>query len=131
MIVAIPVFGARVSPRFDCAQSFLVVEVADGQVLNERHVAAVNWTHQERAEKLAELGVDTVICGGIDMHSARGLALRRIQVYCWVTGEADDALRCFLRGEMQSRLMVGRGGRCCGRWRFGGGRRRAGGPPRT
>jgi hypothetical protein len=108
-----------------------VVEVANGKLLDEREVAAVNWTHQERAERLAALGVDTVICGGIDMFSARGLALRRVQVYCWITGEVDDALHCFLRGEMSSHLMIGHGGRCCGRWRFGAGRRRAGGPPGT
>ena len=36
LTIAFPSFGTRVSPRFDCAQSILVVKVSDGEIVERR-----------------------------------------------------------------------------------------------
>ena len=61
MKIAIPVFGARVSPRFDCAQSVLVV-TTDNDIPSERQQFTVSdLGPHERINKLLDLGADTVM----------------------------------------------------------------------
>ena len=124
MKLAIPLFGTRVAPRFDCAGEFLVAEVDGGQVVEQRMQVLDDGVLAHRIQGLVDRGIGLVVCGGIDRFSAEQLALRGVQVVPWITGEADDALQCFLSGRLEPRMMMGRGGRCRGRWSFrhGGGR---------
>jgi len=122
MIVAIATFDTRVSPRFDCAQSFRVVRLEEGRVAEDREISSGDWAPHQRVGKLAELGAQVVICGAIDRWSAESLQAEGVKVYGWITGEAEDALNCFVRGELVPEAIMAPGGRCCGRWRFRGGR---------
>ena len=119
MKVAMALFGTRVSPRFDCAPGFEVIEISDGDISARTHLDTRGMAIPDRLKKLAELGVETLICGGIDARSAEQLEFSGIKIYSWVTGEAEDALSCLLEGQLESGLMMGEGGRCCGRWHFG------------
>ena len=98
MKAAIALFGTRVSPRFDCAPAFWVVEANDGTVTAEQTFSAENWNAVDRINKLRELGIKVLICGGIDMFSARKLSNSGVQTYSWITGQAKDALDGLLRG---------------------------------
>ena len=69
-------------------------------------------------KKLIEIGVDILICGGIDETSAWKLQFHEVKLYAWVTGEAEDALSCFLRGELESGVMIAADGHRCGMWKF-------------
>ena len=119
MKIAIALFGTRVSPRFDCAPKLRVVEVDNAEILTAHEVSVENWDAGKRIKKLAELGVNSFICGGIDGFSMHQLNSLGIIVYSWVTGEAEEALSCLLKGQLKSGFIIGPGGRCCGRWRFG------------
>jgi len=121
MKIAIALFGTRVSPRFDCAPAFRVIETDDGEILNSEDISAEKWNVWDRIKKLNELSVEILICGGIDGFSAQQISGHGIRIYSWITGKAADALTCLLRGELESGFMMGPGGRCCGRWRFGRG----------
>ena len=114
MKIAIPLFDERVSPRFDCARSFLLAVAENGRAIEREEIPAAVWSPLERVEVLKELGVDTLICGGIDEVSSRRLILRHVKIYSWVTGLAEEALQSLLKGELKPRAMVGPGGRCCG-----------------
>jgi predicted Fe-Mo cluster-binding NifX family protein len=109
--VAIPTFGTRVSPRFDCARAILVVAIDDGKPTEREEFTASGWAPHERIDKLLELGVDTVVCGGIDRWSAESLQSAGVTVYGWVTGEIDGALAALLRGDLDSEAMMEAGGR--------------------
>lgn len=100
MKVAIPTFGFRVSPRFDCAQFFLIVTIDDGHPGERKEVAASSWAPHERTNKLVDLGVDTVVCGGIDCWSAESLESAGVAVCSWVTGDIRDALTALVRGDL-------------------------------
>lgn len=118
MRIAIALFGTRVSPRFDYAPSLLVIDIEDGAAVRRREIATDLLPPAERIKRLAELAVETLICGGIDDASAGRLEEQGIALVPWVSGEADDALEGCLHGELVPGAMIGKGGHCCGRWRF-------------
>jgi predicted Fe-Mo cluster-binding NifX family protein len=101
MKVAIPIFGPRVSPRFDYAPGLLIFNLEDGKVLKSEKFSLQTWDRLQRLQKLQELGVQTLICGGIDGNSAQVLSDYGIRVIAWVAGEADEAMRCFLQGTLR------------------------------
>jgi predicted Fe-Mo cluster-binding NifX family protein len=123
MKVAIPIFGPRVSPRFDYAPGLLLFDLEAGRVVGSEKFSLQDWDRFQRLQKLRELGVQTLICGGIDGNSAQILSDYGIRVIAWVAGEADEAMRCFLRGKLRPGVEVcprcrrrGQGGR---RFRWG------------
>jgi predicted Fe-Mo cluster-binding NifX family protein len=118
MTIAIPLFHTRVAPRFDCARSFLLAEVEGSGLREQRRVSLAGGSVRQRIEELREMGVEMVVCGGIDVASTDLMSRIRMQVLSWVTGEAEAALQCLLCGELVSGTMVGPGGRGCGRWKF-------------
>ena len=131
--IAIPIFDERISPRFDCARSFLLIEVQNGEVVESEELRAAKLSTMERVGKLSDLRVGTLICGGIDEVSARRLSHNGIRIYSWVTGLVRDALISFLNGELEPGIMVGSGGHRQGRWklkgkgpRWGNGKRKQG-----
>ncbi len=106
MRVAVPTFGDRVSPRFDCAACFLMLTVDGDCVTQRQEVSAVDWTPHDRIHRLVELGVEVVICGGIDRWSAAALRSGGITLYAWVSGRIDDSLDALRRGALAPRLML-------------------------
>ena len=110
MKVAVPLFGSRVSPRFDCAQIVLVLTVDAGDGEQRQELVASSWAPHERINRLTELGVETVICGGIDWWSAQSLQAAGITVYHSITGEVDQALASLKRGELVPFTQSERGG---------------------
>ena len=120
MNIAIPLFDMRISPRFDCAKSFLIATAENGEVIERKELPTGYKTPLERANQLYDLDVDTLICGGIDEVSARRLISHHVRIYSWVTGGAEEAMYSLLRGELESGIMVGPGGRRRGRWRLRG-----------
>ena len=101
MKVAIPIFGPRVSPRFDYAPGLFLFNLEDNRVVESEKFSLQAWDRLQRLQKLRELGVNTLICGGIDGNSAQILSDYGIRVIAWVAGEADEAMRCFLQGKLR------------------------------
>jgi predicted Fe-Mo cluster-binding NifX family protein len=124
MKIAIPLFNTRISPRFDCATKFLLAlfgsDLVDKQVVQTGTLSSL-----EKINKLKELNINILICGGIDRASMQLLnSFEGLMIYSWVTGEAEDALNCFLKGKLESCLMIGEGGIISGRWKFKSGHQR-------
>ena len=120
MKIAIPLFDTRISPRFGYAQTMLIAEIAGNSIISRDIININNATWRERIKKLVEMGIDTLICGGINMFAVEELHHIGMNVYTCVTGEADDALECLKNGELESGIMLGSGGQCNGHWRFRG-----------
>jgi len=118
MKIAIPAFDSKVSPRFDTSQELVLLEVIDGNVINQERQPLQTYSVSEKIRTLLEQGVDTLICGGIDRLSRQQLGFNRIEVYSWVTGEIEDAVSCFLRNGLNSGTILGSNGRKEGRWQF-------------
>ncbi len=119
MKIAIPLFDERISPRFDCAPSVLLITAEDhGKRIMETHTVVLqDSTYIERINRLKKLGADVVICGGISTDMQDLLQAKEITVIPWVTGNARDALQLFLEGGLAPGTMLCPGRRPR-RWRL-------------
>jgi len=118
MKIAIPLFGTRISPRFDHAPRVLLACTADsGKTVEQHEILFQGSSFNERAQQLIQAGVDVVICGGISTQTTAQLKANSIDVIAWVTGEAQHALRLFLQGRLKQGAMLCQGQRSK-RWRF-------------
>ena len=106
MKIAIPIFGDRISPRFDFSPEMWVIEVERGKVVGQEKLSTANLNLPQRLEQITSNGVDRVICGGIDGLSRNQLGSRGIDVVQDVIGDADIVFDLFLRGRL-------RPGFCC------------------
>ena len=104
MKVAIPTFGPRVSPRFDCASLLLLITLQEGKVTEREELSLAPWDSWQRLGNLKELQIQTLICGGIDQQSVQMLERMGIQVIPWVAGEVEEALEIFLKGRLDPGL---------------------------
>lgn len=101
MLLAIPLFGPRVSPRFDHAQRLMLATLEKGRVTSREEILLEPLAGWQRVEKLKDLKVDIVICGGIDRESACRLGEYHIRVIPLVSGEAARVLRDFKAGRLE------------------------------
>lgn len=99
--VAIPIFGDRISPRFDCARQILVLELRGKEIFGRQEISKEGWLPYSEAAAMKELGINTVICGGIrhwDLFSLKGQGIRVIP---HVFGEIDNVINLFLAGKLK------------------------------
>lgn len=118
MNVAITIWGNRISPVFDSAQTLLVAEIRETQVV-DRKIQRFEATMFSRSlGLLQQLNVQVLICGALCEGPVRLLECHGIEVIPFVTGEAEEILACYAQGEdLEKFAMPGCGhARCC-RWR--------------
>ena len=111
MKVAILSFGPRVSPRFDCAPNLILINVENGKVVERGEVSLTHLDPWQRLERIRELNIEALICGGIDRPSAQLLEAQQVRVIAWVAGEAEEAMKSFIRGDLKSGSFLYPG--CC------------------
>jgi predicted Fe-Mo cluster-binding NifX family protein len=118
MKIAIPLFGKRISPRFDFSPEMWIIEVQRGEVVREEKLFTGNLNIPRRLEQITSNGVERVICGGIDGFSRNELGCRGIDVVQDIIGDAEIAFDLFMKGRLRSGLCCEeRGGKgfCVGR----------------
>ena len=120
MKVAIPLFGSRISPRFDFSPEIWIVTVESGRVVSQEKFPMTHLDLPQRLDQLTLRGVNKVICGGIDGFCLNQLGTRGIEVLENVVGDAGIAFNLFLNGKLKPGHMCDRRrrGRFCG-WRKG------------
>jgi predicted Fe-Mo cluster-binding NifX family protein len=114
MKIAIPLFGNRISPRFDFSPEMWIIDVEGGKVVGQEKLPTANLNLPQRLEQITSNGVNKVICGGMDGFCQNQLGSRGIDVVQDVIGEAEIVFDLFMRGRL-------RPGLCCegrGRRRF-------------
>ncbi len=119
MKIAIPLFGTRISPRLDCAKKVLLVSVEEKErkVLSSEEKIFETAVAGENTDFFVSNNIDAVVCGGISIEMQDLLIKHKIEVFSWVTGEADKALELFLEGKLVSGAMLCPGMRVK-RWLF-------------
>jgi predicted Fe-Mo cluster-binding NifX family protein len=124
MKIAIPLFGTRISPRFDFSPEIRIITVEDGKVVCQENFPVAHLNLTQRLDQLASNGVNKMICGGIDGFSRDQLGSRGIGVIQDVIGDAEIVIDLFMEGRLRPGLCCERrGGRqFCG-WGKGSGRR--------
>ena len=105
MKIAIPMFNSRVSPRFDFASKMLVATVEGTKVVDRENYSLINLNPIRRSSLLYELGVNVLICGGINNFSQRLITGNGIDVIPMVQGEVEEVLNLFINGKLHASIM--------------------------
>lgn len=124
MKIAIPIYGDRVSPRFDCSNSFSLISIENGKIVERNDVLLPLDNPITGIEGLIKLKVDILICGAINGFTVRMLHDKGIKVIPWIIGEIDKIVEAFISGELKPGFTFAPDGRkYCRRMRMGKGGR--------
>ena len=95
--IAVTYENGQVFQHFGHTQQFKVYEIEDGK-MTKSIVPVTCGGHSALAGMLEELGVDTLIGGGIGMGAQVALDNADISLYAGITGSADEAVAKLLAG---------------------------------
>ncbi len=126
--LAVPEWQGRVSPVFDVAANVLLVELDENAEESGRHTESLGGTSpHERARRLADLGVDVLVCGAISWPLEALLAAGGVRVVPLVCGPVDEVVQAFRNGTLEDGRYAMPG--CCPKRRHTRQRRRKGRGP--
>jgi predicted Fe-Mo cluster-binding NifX family protein len=111
MIVAIPVWQGRVSPVFDVAEQVLLVELDRSVEKSRREEPLSEEMPERRADHIALMRVNTLICGAISRPLESLLTARGVRVIPRVCGNVDEVLGAFNAEQLQDERFAMPG--CC------------------
>jgi len=121
MKAALTVWDGRLSPVFDVSREALILTIENGAVAGRCTESIETPTATLKLDRLAELGVETLICGAISEPLQHELTTRGVEVVGFVAGEIDEVVESFLAGTLPTAALSMPG--CCNRQqRFRGGR---------
>jgi predicted Fe-Mo cluster-binding NifX family protein len=109
----------RIAPVFDIARRIHVVEADSGRIVAETGEVLADDLPVQKAHRLVELGVGTLVCGAISRPFHETVAEYGIRVIPFVAGDLSEVIQAWLSGNLESDTFVMPG--CSGRGR---GRRR-------
>lgn len=101
MKIAVTYENGEVFQHFGHCEAFKVYDVAEGQVVSTEMIDANGSGHGALATLLADHQIDVLICGGLGGGAMNALAENGIEVYAGATGNADEAVALYLKGELE------------------------------
>ncbi|MBR3643498.1 MAG: FKBP-type peptidyl-prolyl cis-trans isomerase [Parasporobacterium sp.] len=100
MKIAVTYENGNVFQHFGHTEEFKVYEVEDGKVTYSEVIGSNGSGHGALATLLAGESVDVLICGGIGGGAQAALAEQGIELCAGASGNADEAVEAYLRGEL-------------------------------
>jgi len=100
MRVGIPTWCGRVSPVFDVARHLLLVDVDEGKAVGRIEAHIEEGQLCARVKRVADLGVNTLICGAISESLEAALVSGGVQVIPHTCGPVEQVLCAFLAGTL-------------------------------
>ncbi|MBW1803407.1 MAG: hypothetical protein JRJ85_22085 [Deltaproteobacteria bacterium] len=97
MKIAIPLFKERVAPFFGASSQILLVDIQDGIVRQEYKWQVGGQGPLEIARCLLDLGVEKMVCGGINRFQKEWLIGKGISVQDNKRGAVKDIIERLLR----------------------------------
>ena len=115
MKIAVTIWNDRIAPVFDVARDIRLVEVIDGRMLDPQEDILTGELPVQKALRLVELGVDTLICGAISRPVGAMIASYGIQVIPFVAGNPEAVIMAWLKGGLTEEVFMMPGCRRRGR----------------
>ena len=100
MRIAVTYENGEIFQHFGHTSQFKVYDVVEGQILCAQVMDTNGSGHGALAELLAALNVDVLICGGIGGGAQMALTQAGIRLFGGVSGNADEAVRALIAGEL-------------------------------
>lgn len=100
MKIAATYENGQIFQHFGHTEKFKVYDVQDGKIVSAKVIDTNGSGHGALAGVLKDLGVDTLICGGIGGGAQMALAEAGIKLYGGVSGDADTAVNELISGSL-------------------------------
>jgi predicted Fe-Mo cluster-binding NifX family protein len=102
-------WDGRIAPVFDIARQVRLVEVESGRIVAEAPETLAGSLPVQKVIRLAELGVDTLVCGAISRPLQELAAAHGIRVIGFVAGDLREVIQAWLsqRTDWDSLAMPG------------------------
>lgn len=97
MRVSLPVWNGRLSPVFDVAKRFALVDVVNGTIIRR---SVHRFPNARRVAHLWTLGVNVVICGAVSHELEAALSEAGINVISEICGPTDSIITAFIGGTL-------------------------------
>lgn len=106
MRIAVPIFGSRISPRFDCTHEIVFVKANINGIVEKKIISVLKLSPCEKVLRLKALKVNVLICGGIDTTTLERLKTWGIAVKPWLTGDFETTLHKYLTAMDRQEIKV-------------------------
>ena len=97
---AFATWNDRIAPVFDVARSVQLVEIEDGQIVHQKKIGVTGDMANLKAAGLAELGIDTLVCGAISSSLQTMIAAYGIKVIGFVAGNLQEVIQAWACGRL-------------------------------
>ena len=114
-ITAFAHWDDRIAPVFDIARRIHVVETDEGRIVAETGEVLADGLPTQKAHRLVELGVGTLVCGAISRPFHEMVAAYGIRVIPFVAGDLSEVIQAWLSGNLERDAFAMPG--CSGRGR--------------
>lgn len=98
--IAIPIFGNRISPRLDYAESLQLIYIDKKKVLKRETIKIITHNRLERINRIINLQPDILICDGLTEICKNKLVKSTIKVIPWVHGDVDEVLENYMSDKL-------------------------------
>ncbi|MFH2093731.1 MAG: NifB/NifX family molybdenum-iron cluster-binding protein [Pseudomonadota bacterium] len=95
MKIALTVWGNRISPVFDSAQTLLVAQIENKKIVQKSY-ESFDSKSANLSDNLKKMGVSVLICGAISEMLANVIESSKIKLIPFVTGTAVAVLELYL-----------------------------------
>lgn len=102
MKIAVTYDNGNIFGHFGRTENFKIYDVEDGKILSTEILSSGETGHEALAYLLSGNAVDVLICGGIGGGAQAALADAGVQLISGASGDADEAVKAFLAGELTS-----------------------------
>jgi len=99
--IGIPLFGKRVSPHYSTAPEMFVVLTHGSTIYSTTLLNLAKLSLTEKRRKVISLGIEVIICGGIDETNREWLRQKGIRIIDNKMGEAMDVVSAFLTDQSE------------------------------
>lgn len=100
MRIGVTYENGEIFQHFGHTQQFKLYDVEDGKIKHTQIVDTNGQGHGALAAFLTQAEIDVLICGGIRAGAQEAMKAAEIQLYGGVSGNADEAVAAYLKGEL-------------------------------
>ena len=100
MKIAATYENGNIFQHFGRTETFKVYEVEDGRVVSSEVIGSDGIGHGALAGLLADRDIQVLICGGLGGGAMNALSEAGIEVCAGASGNADEAVEAYLRGDL-------------------------------
>ena len=97
---AFATWNNRIAPVFDVARSIQLVETESGRIVRRTHASVDSEIPNQKALRLAELQVGTLVCGAISRPLQAVIKAYGIEVIPFVSGNLQEVIQAWLSGTL-------------------------------